>query len=65
MAGRTVRTAVWRPVTGRRVARRLISTATGRATSPATAGSSGRCFYQMESYRYWEGEFGRDDFSFG
>ena len=30
-----------------------------------TAGSTGRCLYQIDSYRYWQAQLGRDDFTYG
>ena len=65
--GRTVHTAVWkRAVTGRRMARRLNLDGDGQGDLAGHGGEHRAVFvYQIESYRYWERELGRDDFSFG
>ena len=65
--GRTVHTAVWkRAVTGRRMARRLNLDGDGQGDRVGHGGEHRAVFvYQIESYRYWERELGRDDFSFG
>jgi len=65
--GRTVHTAVWkRAVTGRRMARRLNLDGDGQGDLAGHGGEHRAVFvYQMESYRYWERELGRDDFTFG
>lgn len=65
--GRTVHTAVWkRAVMGRRMARRLNLDGDGQGDLTGHGGEHRAVFvYQIESYRYWERELGRDDFSFG
>jgi MOSC domain-containing protein YiiM/ferredoxin-NADP reductase/ferredoxin len=65
--GRTVHTAVWkRAVTGRRMARRLNLDGDRQGDLAGHGGEHRAVFvYQIESYRYWERELGRSDFSFG
>lgn len=65
--GRTVRTAIWKePVQGRRVARRLNIDGDGQGDLQGHGGEHRAVFvYQIESYRYWQSELGRTDFSFG
>jgi ferredoxin-NADP reductase/MOSC domain-containing protein YiiM len=65
--GRTVHTGVWkRPVAGPRLVRRLNIDGDGQGD---TAGHGGEqravLVYQLDSYRYWERHFGRDDFTHG
>jgi MOSC domain-containing protein YiiM/ferredoxin-NADP reductase/ferredoxin len=65
--GQTVHTAVWkRAVAGRRMARRLNLDGDGQGDLTGHGGEHRAVFvYQIECYRYWERELGRDDFSFG
>jgi ferredoxin-NADP reductase/MOSC domain-containing protein YiiM len=65
--GRTVRTAVWKsPVSGPVVARRLNIDGDGQGDLAGHGGEHRAVFvYQIESYRYWEHELGRDDFVYG
>jgi len=65
--GRTVRTAVWKePVRGRRMARRLNIDGDGQGDLAGHGGEHRAVFvYQIESYRYWQGELGRADFTYG
>jgi ferredoxin-NADP reductase/MOSC domain-containing protein YiiM len=65
--GRTVRTAIWKePVSGPVMARRINLDGDDQADRLAHGGEHRAVFvYQIESYRYWERELGRDDFSFG
>lgn len=65
--GRTVRTAVWkRPVDGPRQVRRLNVDGDGQADLAGHGGEHRAVFvYQIESYRYWQRELGRDDFTYG
>lgn len=65
--GRTVHTAVWkRAVTGRRMARRLNLDGDGQGDLVGHGGEHRAVFvYQIESYRHWERELARDDFTFG
>lgn len=65
--GRTVRTGIWKaPVAGPVMARRLNLDGDGQGD---TAGHGGEqravMVYQLDSYRHWERELGRDDFGFG
>ena len=64
---KTVRTSVWKtPVEGRRMVRRL--NIDGDAQGDLTGhGGEHRAVlvYQMDSYRYWEQELKRRDFTFG
>jgi ferredoxin-NADP reductase/MOSC domain-containing protein YiiM/ferredoxin len=65
--GKTVRTAIWKePVQGRRMVRRINIDGDDQADRLAHGGEHRAVFvYQIESYRYWEGELGRDDFTPG
>jgi ferredoxin-NADP reductase/MOSC domain-containing protein YiiM len=65
--GRTVRTAIWKePVTGARMVRRINIDGDDQADRLAHGGEHRAVFvYQIDSYRYWERELGRSDFSYG
>src|SRR5271167_3996058 len=65
--GKTVHTAVWKsPVQGRRVARRRNVDGDGQGDLAGHGGEHRAVFvYQIHSYRYWEKQLGRNDFSFG
>ena len=65
--GRTVFTGVFKdPVTGPRRVRRLNVDGDGQGDLAGHGGEQRAVFvYQMDSYRYWERELGRDDFVFG
>jgi ferredoxin-NADP reductase/MOSC domain-containing protein YiiM len=65
--GKTVRTAIWKePVEGPRMVRRINIDGDDQADRLAHGGEHRAVFvYQIESYRYWERELGRDDFTFG
>ncbi len=65
--GRTVRTAIWKaPVDGPRMVRRINIDGDDQADRRAHGGEHRAVFvYQIESYRYWEHELGRDDFEYG
>src|SRR6202035_4695302 len=65
--GRTVHTAIWKtPVEGRRMVRRLNIEGDGQGDLAGHGGERRAVFvYQMDSYRYWQAQFGRNDFSFG
>jgi MOSC domain-containing protein YiiM/ferredoxin-NADP reductase len=65
--GRTVHTAVWkRPVDGRRMVRRLNIDGDGQGDLTGHGGEHRAVFvYQVESYRYWQEQLGRDDFTYG
>ncbi len=65
--GKTVRTSVWKsPVDGRRMVRKLDIEGDAQADLVGHGGEHRAVFvYQMDSYRYWEGFLGRNDFTFG
>ena len=65
--GRTVRTAVWkRPAGGPVVARRLNLDGDGQGDLAGHGGEHRAVLvYQIESYRYWQQQLGRDDFTYG
>src|SRR5690349_2462909 len=65
--GRTVHTAVWkRPADGPRTVRRLNIDGDGQGDLAGHGGEHRAVFvYQIESYRYWQDQLGRDDFSYG
>jgi len=65
--GQTVHTAVWkRAVVGRRMARRLNLDGDGQGDLIGHGGEHRAVFvYQIDCYRYWERELGRNDFTFG
>jgi ferredoxin-NADP reductase/MOSC domain-containing protein YiiM len=65
--GRTVHTAVWKkPVAGPRVVRRLNIDGDGQGDLAGHGGEQRAVFvYQIESYRYWQDQLGRDGFEYG
>src|SRR6201981_2906132 len=65
--GKTVHTAVWKtPVQGRRMTRRLNTDGDGQGDLAGHGGEHRAIFvYQIESYRYWENQLGRNDFTYG
>jgi ferredoxin-NADP reductase/MOSC domain-containing protein YiiM len=65
--GRTVRTAVWKePIQGRRMVRRLNIDGDGQGDLAGHGGEHRAVFvYQIESYRYWQSQLGRTDFTPG
>ena len=65
--GRTVHTAVWKkPVAGPRMVRRLNIEGDGQGDLAGHGGEQRAVFvYQIESYRYWQEQLGRDDFEYG
>jgi ferredoxin-NADP reductase/MOSC domain-containing protein YiiM/ferredoxin len=65
--GKTVYTSVWKqPVPGRRLVRRLNIDGDGQGDLAGHGGEHRAVFaYQMDSYRYWQRELQRDDFTFG
>ena len=65
--GKTVRTAVWKEaVRGPRVVRRLNVDGDGQGDLAGHGGEHRAVFvYQMDSYRYWQSELGRNDFVYG
>jgi ferredoxin-NADP reductase/MOSC domain-containing protein YiiM len=65
--GRTVRTAIWKaPVEGRRMVRRLNVEGDGQGDLSGHGGERRAVFvYQMDSYRFWQNQLGRNDFTYG
>ena len=65
--GKTIRTAIWKePVDGPRMVRRINIDGDDQADRAAHGGEHRAVFvYQIESYRYWERELRRHDFSYG
>ena len=65
--GKTVRSAIWKePVEGPRMVRRINIDGDDQADRLAHGGEHRAVYvYQMDSYRYWERELGRDDFTYG
>jgi ferredoxin-NADP reductase/MOSC domain-containing protein YiiM len=65
--GRAVHTAVWKtPVQGRRMVRRLNIDGDGQGDLHGHGGEHRAVFvYQIESYRYWQNQLGRSDFTYG
>jgi len=65
--GKTVRTAIWKePVQGPAMVRRINIDGDDQADRLAHGGEHRAVFvYQIDSYRYWERELGRDDLSYG
>ena len=65
--GRTVHTAVWKkPAAGPRMVRRLNIDGDGQGDLAGHGGEQRAVFvYQIESYRYWQDQLGRKDFTYG
>jgi ferredoxin-NADP reductase/MOSC domain-containing protein YiiM/ferredoxin len=65
--GKTVRTAIWKaPVDGPRMVRRINIDGDDQADRLAHGGEHRAVFvYQIDSYRYWERELGRNGFTYG
>src|SRR5215468_903692 len=65
--GITVRTAVWKePVQGKRMVRRLNIDGDGQGDLAGHGGENRAVFvYQLDSYRYWQRQLNRTDFTFG
>ncbi|WP_353064125.1 MOSC and FAD-binding oxidoreductase domain-containing protein [Tunturibacter psychrotolerans] len=65
--GKTVHTGIWKsPVQGRRFVRRLNIEGDGQGDLAGHGGEHRAVFvYQTDSYRYWEKQLGRSDFTFG
>lgn len=65
--GRTVRTGIWKhAILGRRLVRRLNIDGDGQGDLVGHGGEQRAVLvYQIESYHYWEREFGRSDFVYG
>lgn len=66
-SGRTVWTGIWKvPVEGRRIARRFNIEGDGQGDLIGHGGEQRAVLvYQMDSYRYWEAQLRRGDFTFG
>src|SRR3954467_12301127 len=65
--GRTVHTGVWKePVEGPRTVRRLNVDGDGQGDLQGHGGEQRAVYvYQLHSYRYWQDQMHRDEFSFG
>jgi ferredoxin-NADP reductase/MOSC domain-containing protein YiiM/ferredoxin len=65
--GKTVRTSIWKsPVEGPQMVRRINIDGDDQADRVAHGGEHRAVFvYQIDSYRYWERELGRDDYTYG
>jgi MOSC domain-containing protein YiiM len=65
--GRTVHTAIWKtPVEGPRMVRRLNIDGDRQGDLAGHGGEHRAVFvYQMDSYRYWQDQLGRNDFAYG
>ncbi len=65
--GKTVRTAIWKePVDGPRMVRRINIDGDDQADRAAHGGEHRAVYvYQLESYRYWEEQLERHDFTYG
>ncbi|WP_042418257.1 MOSC and FAD-binding oxidoreductase domain-containing protein [Streptacidiphilus anmyonensis] len=65
--GQTVHTGVWKhPVTGPRLVRRLNIDGDGQGDLAGHGGEQRAVLvYQLDSYRHWQEELGRDDFELG
>ena len=65
--GKTVHTGIWKtPVQGRRMVRRLNIDGDGQGDLQGHGGEHRAVFvYQIDSYRYWQGQLGRADFAYG
>jgi MOSC domain-containing protein YiiM len=65
--GETVHTAIWKqPVQGRIRVRRLNVEGDGQGDLAGHGGEHRAVMvYQMDAYRYWEAQLGRNDFSYG
>jgi MOSC domain-containing protein YiiM/ferredoxin-NADP reductase len=65
--GRIVRTGIWgKPVSGARMVRRLNIDRDGQGDLLGHGGVNRAVYvYQLDSYRYWAQQLGRDDFEYG
>jgi ferredoxin-NADP reductase/MOSC domain-containing protein YiiM/ferredoxin len=65
--GQTVHTAVWKaPVQGRSMVRRLNIDGDGQGDLVGHGGEHRAVFvYQIDSYRYWQSQLNRNDFTYG
>ena len=64
---KTVHTGIWKtPVQGRRMVRRLNIDGDGQGDLAGHGGEHRAVFvYQIDSYRYWQNQLGRNDFTYG
>jgi len=65
--GTTVHTAVWKdPLQGRRMVRRLNIDGDGQGDLVGHGGEHRAVYvYQIESHRYWQGQLGRNELTYG
>ncbi len=65
--GKTVHTAIWKaPFEGPRMVRRLNIDGDGQGDLAGHGGEQRAVFvYQIDSFRYWQNQLGRDDFTYG
>ena len=65
--GKTVHTAIWKaPVQGPRLVRQLNIDGDGQGDLAGHGGEHRAVFvYQIDSYRHWQSELGRNDFTYG
>ncbi len=65
--GKTVHTGIWKtPVQGRRMVRRLNIDGDGQGDLQGHGGENRAVLvYQIDSYRYWQAQLVRNDFSYG
>jgi ferredoxin-NADP reductase/MOSC domain-containing protein YiiM/ferredoxin len=65
--GQTVYTGIWKePVAGPQMVRRLNIDGDGQGDTQGHGGEQRAVMvYQIQSYRYWQEHFGRDDFTYG
>src|SRR6516165_5026153 len=65
--GKTVHTAVWKdPVQSRRMVRRLNIDGDGQGDLVGHGGEHRAVYvYQIDSYRYWQDQLGRNDYTYG
>ena len=65
--GKTVRTGIWKsPVNGRVIVRKLNLDGDGQGDLAGHGGLNRAVMvYQLDSYRYWERQLSRNDFSYG
>jgi ferredoxin-NADP reductase/MOSC domain-containing protein YiiM len=65
--GKTVRTGIWKnPIQGPAIVRRLNIDGDGQGDLAGHGGPNRPVMvYQLDSYRYWERELGRNNFSYG
>jgi ferredoxin-NADP reductase/MOSC domain-containing protein YiiM len=65
--GKTVHTGIWKaPVNGPRMVRRLNIDGDGQGDLAGHGGEHRAVYvYQVDSYRYWQDQLGRNDFAYG